>query len=270
MRSVYEFDEYRGFLRACVGPSGTRSGMRVAIADAIGCHSSYLTKVIDGTANLSQEQALALAGYLHLPPDELEYLLLLVQHERAGTRALKNHLASKMEQMKAKRLALKERVPVKKTLGREAQATYYSSWKYAAVHMALTVPSLRTRSAIAEYFGIEDRECGEILGFLESVGLAEASPRGLVPGQSHLHLEGDSPNVSKHHTNWRLRALVSLDHQDPLDLHYSLVLTISRKNAEILRERLVKVIQETVKFVAETSEEEEVLCLGLDLFGLRD
>jgi hypothetical protein len=134
--------------------------------------------------------------------------------------------------------------------------------------MALTVSNLRTRSALAKYFDLTESKVAQILQFLTSVGLAVEKRGSFKPGQTELHLEGNSPNIFKHHTNWRTKTILSFDRMVDSDLHYSGVFTLSRKDAASLRERLVKTIQESISHVTESRNEEEVLCFTLDLFGL--
>jgi uncharacterized protein (TIGR02147 family) len=266
--STFEFQDYREFLRALAGPKGTRHGVRQSMARAIPVHSSYLTKVLDGGANLSLEQGLKLAGHLGLDAEETEYFLLLLQQARAGTRELGQHFLGKLEAIRSRRLQLKERVPIRKTLSREDQSQYYSSWRFAAVHMALTVPALRTRAALARFLGLSEESVAGTLEFLVSAGLAEREGGQFLPGRTLLHLEGDSPNIFKHHVNWRTRALAALDEPRERDLHYSAVMSLSRAAADELREKLVRAVRECIAHAAEASPEEEVFGFTVDWFNL--
>jgi uncharacterized protein (TIGR02147 family) len=267
--TVFDFDDYRKFLQEKVGPGGTRRGIRLAAAHAIGCHSSYLTKILDGNANLSLEQTLKLGQFFKMPPDESEFLLYLVQRARAGTTDLLQYFDTKVREIRSKRRQLKERVSIKKNLSREDQAAYYSSWHFAAIHVALTISELQTRKALADFFGIPETKVAEVLRFLVSANLVREKAGRYEAGQTQLHLAGDSPNISKHHTNWRTRAIVSLDHRNDSDLHYSAVASLSRKNADLLREKLVTTIRELALFVSEGTKEEEVFAIGFDWFNLK-
>ena len=74
--------------------------------------------------------------------------LLLVQHARAGTHSLRAHFKRAISTAQEERLNLQKRVGVKQTLSKEDQATYYSLWYYAAVHVMTGIPSLQTKAAI--------------------------------------------------------------------------------------------------------------------------
>jgi hypothetical protein len=72
--------------------------------------------------------------------------------------------------------------------------------------------------------------------------------------------------ISKHHINWRLQAIRSLERKD-MDgvLHYSSVVTISKKDVIEIKSLLVKAI-ESSKAIVRDSKEEELHSLCLDFF----
>src|SRR5690606_12729855 len=130
------------------------------------------------------------------------------------------------------------------TLGEDEQAKYYSEWIYAAIHMAMSVPQYKTRAALAEHFHISLDQTSEILNFLEQTGLAKIQNGKYDIGPTHLHLPDNSPNILKHHTNWRLQALKSLDHKKPNNLHYSVVYSLSQSDAQKIRQKFLDTIKE--------------------------
>ncbi len=71
--------------------------------------------------------------------------------------------------------------------------------------------------------------------------------------------------IGQHHTNWRLRAISSLSKGVPDDLHYSSVITISKKDALRIREELIDKIKD-LKTVIKDSVEEKLYSLNLDFF----
>lgn len=88
-----------------------------------------------------------------------------------------------------------------------------------------------------------------------------------IRGTEWLHLEKGSPDLPKHHVNWRLQALRSLDKKFPEDVHYSVVVSLSRSDAEKIRGMSVKFIEEVVALIRE-SRDEELHCLCLDFFPM--
>ncbi len=267
--SVFDFTDYRRYLHRYIDSRPKKGrGVRSALAQAAGCQVAYLTRVFSDQAELSLEQADAIAQYLGFSQEEANYFLLMIQYARAGTPRLRGHFANQLEEVQKKRLILKERFKVKETLTLEAQTKYYSSWIYTAIHMCITVPGLQTRDAIARYLKLSPLKVGRALEFLESVGLARTESGRTLIGNARVHLGADSELISKHHTNWRIQAIASYDREGERDLHYTSIVSLSRADQHKLKALLVKTIEEFNATVA-PSPEEEVHCLAMDFFGVK-
>lgn len=267
-KSIFEYTSYKKFFNDLIEsyPNGGR-GQRKALAESINCQVAYITHVLSGDNQFSLEQAEAAARYFTLNKEETEFLMLLVQQNRAGTTELRQLFERLMREHREKHNLLKERLKIKETLSREDQATYYSSWQYSAVHIALTVPPLRTVESISQRLQLSQSRTAEILEFLTSRGLAQKNLSQYQTKTPFLHLELDSPLMSKHHSNWRIRTLQSLDVLAHDDLHYSLVFSVAESDMAKLRERLTKALEDCADIIR-PSKEEDVACLSLDLFKL--
>lgn len=99
--------------------------------------------------------------------------------------------------------------------------------------------------------------------------LASSEGGGLQVGATRIHLGNDSSLISKHHTNWRIQAIRSLDREDRTqqneDLHYSSVVSLSAADVLKIKAMLVETIESFNATVA-PSKEELVQCLALDFF----
>ena len=80
-----------------------------------------------------------------------------------------------------------------------------------------------------------------------------------------MHLGNDSALISKHHTNWRLQALRSMDHETKDDLHYSSAITISHKDAVKIKAMLVDSL-ENIRKVVHPSFAEDLYIFNMDFF----
>lgn len=264
--TIFEYSNYKSFVNALIlsYPKEGR-GQRKALAEHVGCQVAYITHVLSGDNHFSLEQAEAVARYFALTRDEAEYFLLLVQQNRAGTQPLRKFLDHNIKEKRSKHLLLKNRLKIKETLDHEAQSVYYSSWQFAAVHMALTIPSLRTPKAIADRLSLSEARALEILEFLCLKGLAVKEFNQYKTEVPLLHLEVESPLLAKHHSNWRLRALAALDDPTKDDLHYSLVFSVAQKDLPKIRETITQAL-EACASVIKPSKEEELVSLCVDLF----
>jgi len=269
MRTLFDFTTYKEYLAYLAGPKGARTGFKSGLAAAAGCNVTYVSQVLHGPRDFSLEQAEQASAYLAHGEEEAHYFLLLVQKERAGTTSLRRYFETQLKDLKNRRLNLKERIGAGSHLTKENQHTYYSSWLYAAVHVALSVPELQTPAALSRYFNQKPALIKEVLQFLTGAGLAVEKGARFHIGPTLIHLGNDSKNILRHHANWRSRALFSLEREEPRDLHYSAAVTLSREDAMRLKDRLINVIKETVSEIG-ASKEEEVFCFAVDFFGLKE
>jgi uncharacterized protein (TIGR02147 family) len=265
-KSIFEYKGYKPYL--CDVLDQRSRGERSRLAESIRCHSGYITQVLNGAAHFSLEQAELVNQFLAHSKDQSRFFLLLVQHDRAGTASLKEHFAEQMKELTEKQFMLKNRLHFKRSLSREDQAIFYSSWHYGSIHVLVSVPGCSTVKGISDYLGIPIEKTSEVIEFLVSVGLIVQVGDRYNIGTTHIHLENDSPMISKHHTNWRLQAIQSLDQKRPEDLHYSSVVTASYEDSPKIREILVKAIEQ-VRAVVRPSKNETAFSYGIDFFELR-
>lgn len=267
-KSIYEFINYQDYLLERWGGKDKRTGKKIAAAAHAGIQTAYLSQVLGGRAHLSLEQAQRLNGFLEHDKEESHFFLLLVQHNRAGTSELKSYFEDQMKAILQKRRDLKGRIKVTQDIKLEDQSEYYSHWLYLAVYVALSVPELQTKTQLAHHFGVRVDLIHPIVEFLVRTGLAQTRGSRYVVGPNHIHLGNESKNILKHHTNWRLQALRALERSNsPLDLHYSGVFSISKKDAQKLRDRLVQTVKELSDIIL-PSKEELIICHNFDFFQL--
>jgi uncharacterized protein (TIGR02147 family) len=264
--SLFDFISYKEYLRNWIDHRPQKGrGERSRLAEALRCQLAYVSQVLNGSAHFSFEQAEAINDLLDHTDDEAEFFILLVHLERAGTPALKKRIQKKVQKILSQRLILKNRLKHEDTLNREDQATYYSAWYYAAIHMALAIPTLQTRDALVQAMGLPVSQVSRVLDFLQARGLAKEVQGRFRIGDARIHLESDSPMISKHHTNWRMQAIHSFERESTFDLHYSSVISVGEKDTHKIRETLVKAVEQ-VREIVRPSPDETLCCYSLDLF----
>lgn len=154
-----------------------------------------------------------------------------------------------------------------KTLSILDQAIFYSSWHYAAFHVAVSLPECNSEIGLSEYFNVPLQKTNEIVDFLEGAGLLFRDGLKLRVSPSQVFLGSDSPHISKLHTNWRIEAIKSLDRYTEKDLHYSATFTAARKDVERIREVMVESI-ENIRTIIKPSSDEACFVYNLDLFKI--
>lgn len=265
---LYGFTDYRLYIK-CKIYSGERArrGELSSLAAAIPCQTSYLSRVMASTAELSLEQADSAGKYFGFTQEENSYFLLLIQFSRAGTQSLRAHFKRNITIAQEERLNLQKRVGVKQVLSKEDQATYYSLWYYAAVHVMTGIPAFQTKQAIAQELNLPVNRVAEILEFLISTRLVKEDSNGkFTTGEGKIHLKKNSQMILRHHSNWRMQAIRSMEKNLESGIHYSVLLNCSKKDAEVLRSMIAKFIEEFMK-VVHPSVDEEMNCLVIDFFN---
>src|SRR5688500_16249086 len=98
MLSIFEFTSYREYLRSWINEQGERShGSKGRMAKAMGISSTMFSLDFKGEKTLTPEQASDLSEYLGLSDLESDYLLLLIEFDRAGTARYQQKLQRKIK-----------------------------------------------------------------------------------------------------------------------------------------------------------------------------
>ena len=266
-KNIFEYDSYKKYLTDFIKSRPSKGhGFRTEIANAMNCRAAFVSQVLNSEAHFSLEQAEAVNSLLGHTMEESDYFLLIVQFERAGSHGLKIRLKKQIDRSIEKRQVLKERVDIKQTLTIQDQATYYSHWYYATIHMLVTIEKFQTKESIADYTRLPLEKVSTVLEFFIHTGLVKFENGKYKPGLSRLFLGADSPLIAKHHTNWRLQALQSLDRDLNSDLHFSGIVSLASQDISKTKEELIRGLESARTIVRESPREEEIYCIGIDFF----
>jgi hypothetical protein len=91
--------------------------------------------------------------------------------------------------------------------------------------------------------------------------------KGYEASNKFLHLDKGSPIIGQLHSNWRLKAVDAVRMDQPDNLHYSGVMTMSLSDFAKLKSKFTECLKESVEVVKE-SKDEQLVVLGIDLFSL--
>ena len=265
---MFDFYDYKSYLVFKTNERKGKRGVKSAIAQAIGCQPTYISQVIKRDAHLSLEQADKINIFFGHTEVESKYFLLLVQKDKAGTLSLKEFLKKQLNDLRSQQLVLTQRLGQKKSLSSIDQSIYYSSWQYAAVHIALTISNLKNKEALSKFFNISLKRISAILEFLIKIGLVSKSNNSYNVDNFEVRLGKNSQNIIKHHTNLRNQAIESLEREDLSDLHYSSVISLSAKDTRKIKNIILDRLQSDLKIIKHSSEE-KLYCYNIDFFSLK-
>lgn len=267
MRQVFEFTDYKAYLNSVLSTTGSQRGMRSKLATHLRCQISFLSQVLNGDTHLSLEHGLKISEFLGHSDEETHFFILLLEAGRAGSSSLRVYFKKQIDEVLAKRTEIDKRVKASDSLNLESQTRYYSTWYYAAIHIALSIPDFQTPAAICERLKLPMKLVVTTLEFLESVGLAKFNQGKYEIGPKRIHLNRKSDLISKHHSNWRLQSLHCLERRNDDDLNYSSVYSIAKSDLAKVRLILVQAIDQFEPLII-SSKEEELICINLDLLVL--
>lgn len=267
--SVYVYTDYKKFIEDTIEKQPNEGwGVKSQLAKALKCETSFISQVLNGDSNFSLEQGFQVAQFFKLDDEEAEFFLLLVNLARAGNVTLQNFYQKRISLIRNVRLSVTEKFRTKASLTKEEEAKYFSSWIYAAVHAAMSISKLQNVDTLSSYLGVRKDIVDEALKFLVASQLLKKTEKSYELGVIKLHLGKESAMVSKHHGNWRVRALRALETAaDDKQLHYSSVVTISESDIAVIQESLLEGIAR-VKEKISASQPERLYSLNFDFFEL--
>lgn len=264
MRSnIFEYANYIDFIKGWIQEKG--HGSKTLIAQAAEIQTAYLSLIIKGEAHFSLEQSLKLKNLFEMNNAEIEFFLLLLQKEKAGTQELKSFFLGQIQSIQLKRQDLRERIESQIELSLESKIKYFSHWKYAAIHTALLNEKWRTVKSLEKTFQISSEVVIEALEFLISLNLIKKNHSEYLVDNFRIHIPNDSEVINLHHQNWRLEGLRSLQNFKKNDLHFSSIFSLSESDAVELKKKLLGLLEEFDKKI-KSSKDEVLYSLGLDWF----
>jgi uncharacterized protein (TIGR02147 family) len=267
--NIFEFDNYKDLVRERIKTFPRRGhGQYLKIAKLLNIHTTMVTHIFKGDSNLSIEQALKISDYFAFSALEMDYFIALVQHERASNQQSRAYFAQQLSTLKSRALNLGERLKTKKTLTEHDQAIFYSAWYYSGIRLLCAIHEFRSAEAIADKIRLPLATVARAVEFLISTGLLREENGRFVVGETLTYIHRDSALVSKHHLNWRLRAIEQLDYIPEEDLVFTNSIAISEKDFLRIREEIVKLL-ETYKEIGDPSPSEQLCFLTIDWRKLR-
>lgn len=265
--NVFEYQSYKICINDWIltQPSNGHGQLR-KISQHLNVNSVVMSQIFRGERDLNLEQALEVCQFVGFTDLERDYFLLLVQKARAGTEKLKKVLEQQIKTLAESAQSLKNRIKHQK-FTEENKAVFYSHWYYSAIRLGASIPKLGSVSALANYLDLDRALVSRIIDFLLKNKLIVTHKNGFDMGPSVTHTGHDSPYVNRHHVNWRLQALKSMESTNDNNLFYTGPMVLSDSLAKEIRKTLIDLIDKTTKKVG-PSASESLKCLNIDWFSV--
>jgi len=255
-----DYMDYKAHLKSRIA-----RGTQKRLATYIGCQPAFLSQVLHGKPHLSLEQGLLASEYFKMTSAEQEYFMLALQMGRAGSARLGKFFLAKMNALQARGQRVDAQIGSFEELDVSTKATYYSSWKYAVVHILLTLPTPTQHLLLKTATKLSDQEIENILSFLQRAGLANCRSGKWLPTKRRVHLNPEDPLIGAHHKNFRTLTLGALEDLKQDSIHYSSVLAIAEADCAKIKNVLLEAIART-EAILKPSPEETMRVFSMDFF----
>lgn len=262
--NIYKYIDYIKYLDDFVKTNRKIYGVKSKLAQSAGCQRSHLSLVFKSGAHLTLEQAVGMSKVLMHSAEEEHFFILLVQWARSATNDLRQAIKNQIDKLVREQENLSHRIKDKVNIPESTASFLYSSWEPLAILIAISLPSLRTSSALAEYFQLSPVKIEQILNQLKESGLVEWHQSKWRLKNLNIHLPKDSVFNALNHSNWRQKAVQNA-YADLNSLHYTSVCSLSRSDVENMKQLILETIDQSRKIVSE-SKEEELYCFTCDWF----
>lgn len=267
---IFEFSDYKRFLRYFIEQQPKRGrGLIKAMAEHLDADPSQVSQVLSGSKDFTEEHALLLCQFVGLNDLETEYFLTLIKIERSGTALLAEHYRKKRDKLKAESLNLSKRVNHDRILSDYEKSVFYSSYIYSAIRLSTSIGEGKTIGEVCELFQVSREKAAGILRFLSETNLCKEENGRYQMGTQHTHIERDSPFLTRHHHNWRIKALHRTDALSEQELQFTGPVSIGENEFQEIRELLVEAVNKALKKV-KASEPTALACLLIDWFRLEN
>ena len=227
MKEVYEFKRYKDCLSHFLVSKGQKWGSKTQLAQAIKCQPGFVSQVLNGDLHFSQDQMLGVCSFLQFDESETDFLILLLNKDRAGNLKSKSYFDQKIKAAILNRESIKNRIKNRRETKAELASEYYSSWKYNVLHMLLRNEKHKNQDRLKQLLNLTSDEFDQMISLLKKMELIDAHDSNLEVTNERVHIPSDSKWVTQHHVNWRIETIKEIQERPKKGLHFSSVMSIS-------------------------------------------
>lgn len=265
---LYNYDNYKDFVNDWIrNQANAGRGRYLEISKFLNIHTTLTSQIFKGDRDLNHDQGFQLCSFLGFNQLETEYFLLLISLNKAANFKLVEFYKNKIEALQIELSGMKNRIKKNVSLGQEQKALFYSNWFYSAIRLSTSLDHINSKEDISTYLKIPLKTVSPIVDFLLSVSLLNEENDMLTVGPTVTHLGPDSPLISNHHGNWRIKAMERHSDLKPEEFCFSAPLTINQKDAAKVKEILKESIEKISEIVQDSDDIDSLFCVNLDWFS---
>lgn len=240
-----------------------------AMATHTRIQKAYLSQVIKGVRDLSQDQLYLACEYLNFTPEESEYLKLLLDYARSALADRKKTLLREIKIWQKQKNKTSQYIDVKELTQREInREDYFLDPMNQVVHMGLHCEEFRIDPMkLAAKLFLPKKRVSDYISNLQRMEIITIGDKGIVLNDVELHLPKNSAIFhsykSQTYTNTmnRLKQL-----EESKTYNFSVIFSADDQVRKEINDQFMKFLSKVKKLVGE-SESTEVFQMNFDLFS---
>lgn len=238
------------------------------LALAIGSPKSYVSKVLNGTAHFSSDQAFLASQFMGMSSLETRYINTLVLLSRTKIKSHRILLEAEIESFQKEALETKQHLKKQMIEEKSEIFEYYADPIYQIVHMGLLIEKYsREPARLAFELGVSTARISAAIQKLEQLGIVDVSGSKIEVNHQNVHL----PRTSRIFKYWRDQSrLFSIHHlqneRDASAYNLAVTFTANEETRKKVRLKLLETIREVEKLVKEAPSE-QIYQMNIDLFS---
>lgn len=244
-------------------------GAHTRLAKAIGCQGPYLTRVLQGDAHLSTEQALAAARVLGCDEEHTEYFLLLVQRDRAASGATRDFFNKRLLAIRRRIQSAKKIPGSADLLERDHRILYYSQWVYSAAHLLTSMRGHQRPEDVARDLRVSLEVARATLETLVRMRLVQKKGDLYVTNEEFMFTNTEQHLMTRYQAAWRVKALEALEY--PLQKkqnHFTFLLSLNKEDLVKVHTIVRQCVRDVIQVASASKEADQTLIFNGDLFSM--
>ena len=229
---IFKYLDYRDFIKSLVEKKPSPYSYQ-SLAQAMRMQKSYLSRILGGAGQLSQDQGYHLSQHLKLNPTEKEYLELLIEWDRTGIQQRKRALRTKIQSIQKSKIQTSEFI--NKNIHEQTLTEYYYDPWMQILHIALLTEGWTPTNYkdIGHHLGLSEGRIQFLVEKLTSLNLIAIEQNRFVNKAQGLHLSSHHPLTSVTHSLFRTASAAKMQQLNNDDA-YSFTATFSANEETFL------------------------------------
>ena len=267
-----EAESYKSFLKERLLERRAQFGNRFtfqSMASACRVQKTYLSRVFNGDAHLSDDQLFLACEFLGLDEAGSDLVTTLHQLERTTVSKKKKVLSERLGMLRAQADRPESALQAERLLTSGGDLTeYHLNPHMQLVHMFLTIPEYRLDpNTIAQSIGLSLDELRRILTKLQGLGFVSYSAKGYEVVKEQFHLASDSPLQRAYASLVRLKGVEKVQRLDPGSAYnFSVIFTADEDTKKRIQERFAAFLRE-MEAEVRPAPSKQVFQMTFDLFS---